>query len=340
MKAAIEAIKLFNIQGAVESIAPFGLGHINDSYSATIAGKLFLLQRLNTNAFQQPELVEKNLQNLLSKAPDLFPTHYKGINQSYHQTTTAGVWRLQELVPNSYSPTLLSLAELTEVSKAFGRFISEFITEKPKNYVESIPQFHSLHIRLHQLDDAIKNDKVGRKKSVQEEIQLVNRYRWIMTHLDVLVEKRLPERVCHNDAKAANCLLDINTKEFKRIVDLDTVGPGYVLYDFGDLMRSMLFNIPENHSDLSDLKLDHRRFEIMLESFLAECKNSLNEMEVDSLTFGGLYMTYIMAVRFLADYLNGDIYYKIGFSDENLVRTRNQLKILQLMDQEFAIQPS
>jgi len=336
MQVAKDAIKLFNIQGAVDSIAPLGFGHINDSYAVRVDKKGYLLQRLNTNVFRTPEIVEGNLSRILSYAPDLFPPHILGSDGQYHQSDGNSLWRLQEFVHDSYSPTKLVPNELGEIARGYGKFTAAFRSEDLSFYGEAIPRFHDLHHRLNQFEVALDQNSVNRANSVKAEIETIQAYAWIATRFDELVAKGLPPRVCHNDAKAGNCLLSRQSGQFLKVVDLDTVGPGYALFDLGDMLRSMLFNIPENQAELDGLRFNKERLNIIVDTFLSECEDSLQEIEFRSLTFGGLYMTYMMATRFFTDYLNGDIYYKTSHKEENLVRTRNQLKILGLMSEAFA----
>lgn len=331
MQVASEALKLFNIEGAIESVAPLGFGHINDSYAVVAGGCAYLLQRLNTNVFRQPEIVESNLASILEFAPELFPFHLKGTNGKHHQSDGQNLWRVQEFVTDSYSPSKLGLSELREIAKGYGRYTARFAQESPGLYKESIPQFHNLHHRINQFNTALDQNAADRMKKTTDEIEAINNFKWIAERFDELVANGLPLKVCHNDAKAGNCLLSEQSGQFLKVVDLDTVGPGYVLFDLGDMLRSMLFNIPENQLELDGLRFNQERFDTIVTSFLNECGESLEPVEIDSLAFGGLYMTYIMAIRFLTDYLNGDKYYKISHPEENLIRTRNQLEILKLM---------
>ena len=336
MQVAKDAIQLFNIQGAVDSIAPLGFGHINDSYAVRVGKRGYLLQRLNTNVFRTPEIVEGNLSRILSFAPDLFPMHIPGEDGQYHQSDGQSLWRLQEFVQNSYSPTELVPAELKEIARGYGKFTAAFKSEDLSYYGEAIPKFHDLHHRLGQFQSALDQNVANRADSVMREIKAIQDFSWIADRFDALVEQGLPVKVCHNDAKAGNCLLSKQSGQFLKIVDLDTVGPGYALFDLGDMLRSMLFNIPENQAELEGLQFDEERLKMIVDTFFSQCQDSLQEIEFKSLTFGGLYMTYMMATRFFTDYLNGDIYYKISHKEENLVRTRNQLKILDLMSAALA----
>ncbi|KYG78266.1 hypothetical protein AWW68_05735 [Roseivirga spongicola] len=336
MLIAAKALELYNIKGAIDSVAPFGLGHINDSFVVMAEGKKYLLQRLNTAVFPKPEVVENNLRRILSLAPELFAHHVLGKNGKYHQFDGESFWRLQEFVADSYAPEKLGLNELEEIAKGYGRFTASFSAENLSDYVEAIPKFLDLTHRLNQFEEALRKDKAGRKSKVSSEIEAVLSFQWVEDRFNNLVEAGLPHRVCHNDTKAANCLLAQPSGQFLKVVDLDTVGPGYAMFDMGDMLRSMLFNIPENDSNLSGLAFDNKRFETILNSYLKECSHALTPVEIETLPLGGLCMTYITAVRFLTDYLNGDVYYKVTFEGENLVRARNQLKILELMSEAIA----
>jgi hypothetical protein len=286
--------------------------------------------------FPKPEVVENNLRRILSLAPELFAHHVLGKNGKYHQFDGESFWRLQEFVADSYAPEKLGLNELEEIAKGYGRFIASFSAENLSDYVEAIPKFLDLTHRLNQFEEALRKDKAGRKSKVLPEIEAVLSFQWVADRFNNLVEAGLPHRVCHNDTKAANCLLAQPSGQFLKVVDLDTVGPGYAMFDMGDMLRSMLFNIPENDSNLRGLAFDNERFETILNSYLKECSHALTPVEIETLPLGGLCMTYITAVRFLTDYLNGDVYYKVTFEGENLVRARNQLKILELMSRAMA----
>lgn len=337
MQVPYDLLEKFNIKGAINSIAPLGYGHINDSYSVQVGEDHFLLQRLNTEVFQSPEVVEQNLRNVLTHAPELFPEHLYGENGNIHQLKEDEYWRMQEFVQHSYSPKELSLNELEQIAKGFGKFTHSMGSAKLSAYQEAIPDFHSLGFRLNQFRAVLEKDSKDRARFVKTEIEQVNSFQWIAQRFEQLKSEGLPERICHNDAKAGNCLLSKKNGQFLKVVDLDTVGPGYVMFDLGDMLRSMLFNIPENHAELEGLRFDPARYNTILDSYLSECGEILTALEVKTLGFGGLYMTYVMAVRFLTDYLNGDVYYKTSFKGENLIRTRNQLKILALMSDFFGL---
>ncbi len=334
MEAALKALQAYNIKGAITEIALFGSGHINDTYLIVAGKEAYLLQKLNQNVFQYPERIENNLRALLEKASDLFVKHYQTSAGTYHHKNEHGIWRLTNFVSGGYAPqTANKLHEVAEAAKGYGRFTTFADGLEKDKFTETIPKFHDLTWRLQQLDDAVKDDVANRSKSAKSLINTANDFRWISEKLRMLFLAGLPTRVCHNDTKLDNCLLAKLESSFCHIIDLDTLGPGSVLYDFGDLMRTTLSPTPENELDESKIELRSDYLDALQEGFLSTCNSVLNPLEKENLLFGGLYMTYIMAIRFLTDYLNGDAYYKISFENENFVRARNQLRLLELMSE-------
>ncbi|MBO3699675.1 phosphotransferase enzyme family protein [Roseivirga sp. E12] len=334
MKAALKALQAYNVKGVISGIAPFGLGHINDSYLVETVDQKLLLQKLNRSVFKSPEKIESNLQALLQAASALFTKHYKTAEGLYHTEADGSFWRLMDFIEDSYAPeTANGLIEVEKVAEGFGRFTAFSNTLRPENFKEAIPQFHSLSWRLEQLGEAIEKDIAGRLESCQDLVKKANSFRWIDAKMDDLISKGLPLRVCHNDTKLNNCLLSQSDHSFRYIIDLDTLGPGYLLYDFGDLMRTTLSPTEENEHDENLIEIRKDYLDVLLIGFSKESGSVLTDIEIQSLTFGGLYMTYIMAIRFLADFLNGDTYYKTSFEEENFIRARNQLRLLELMNE-------
>lgn len=334
MEAALKALQAYNIKGAVTEIAPFGLGHINDSYLVTANGHQYLLQKLNQSVFQSPETVESNLSALLNHGSDLFVKHYKTSNAMYHCQSADGYWRLMDFIDDAYAPeTAINLKEVERVAQGFGKFISFSNQLNPKDYRESIPKFHDLNWRLEELKSAVENDQAKRLNLCKDLVEKTGDFDWIQAKMDELISDGLPSRVCHNDTKLNNCLVAKSNHEFRYIIDLDTIGPGYVLFDFGDLVRTTVSPTAENELDESKIEVRKEFLAVLYQGFISESKSILTKAEIDSLIFGGVYMTYIMAVRFLADYLNGDIYYKTSFENENFIRARNQLRLVELMNE-------
>ncbi len=331
MKEALKALQSYNIQGAVGKIAPFGSGHINDTFLVETDRKQYLFQRLNQHVFQHPDKVEGNVKSLLKGNSDLFVKHYLTQCGNYHGNGQ-GVWRLTDFVDDAYAPlTADNLSEVVEASKGFGRFTLYANGLDANQFEETISQFHDLNSRLKQLNSALENGIPERLNKAEGLISQANSFKWISTKMETLIAKGLPVRVCHNDTKLDNCLLSKADYSFKHIIDLDTLGPGYVLFDFGDLMRTTVSPTKENELDQEKIQIRKSFIEGLKDAFLSECEAILKEVEKENLMFGGLYMTYIMAIRFLTDYLNGDVYYKTSFESENFIRARNQFRLLQLI---------
>ncbi len=334
MEAALQALQAYNIKGAITEIAPFGLGHINDSYLVKANDHQYLLQKLNQSVFQSPEIVESNLRALLNHDSGLFVKHHKTNSGNYHYHCDDGHWRLMDFIEDAYAPeTAVSLDEVEKVAEGFGKFTSFSNRLNPEDYRESIPKFHDLNWRLEELKSAVENDQAKRLNLCKNLVEKAEDFDWIQAKMDELISDGLQSRVCHNDTKLNNCLVAKSNHEFRYIIDLDTIGPGYVLYDFGDLMRTTLSATPENELDESKIDVRKEFLEVLYQGFISQSKSVLTKIEIDSLLFGGVYMTYIMAIRFLTDYLNGDAYYKISFENENFIRARNQLRLLELMSE-------
>ncbi|GAB5528120.1 MAG: aminoglycoside phosphotransferase family protein [Roseivirga sp.] len=327
-KAALEK---FQIKGAIKSVALFGGGHINDTYKVETSEAQYLLQRVNTDVFRNTEIFEANLRALLAGKSEVLVEHIATEEGRWLLVDKSGAWKVQVFDEDVYAPQLANdLRQVSEVARGFGKFTALGLSVDI--FKESIPDFHNLQWRLEQLDEAIENNAVGRRTEAQSLIDQANAYRWISEKMEALKGDGLPLRLCHNDTKIDNILLSRSSDRFKYVIDLDTVGPGYALYDFGDMMRTLLSPTKEAEPDVSKIELREDYYISLRDGFLSECRHCLTALEIESLAFGGQYMTYIMGIRFLADYLNGDVYYKVSHGEENFVRARNQLRLLTLMD--------
>jgi len=320
----------FGIQGAINEIAPFGLGHINDSYRLRSGDQHLFLQRVNTEIFTEIEAIENNLRLFFEHDNSIFVKHYSA-NGQYHLAYDGGVWRLTDFQTECYSPQMPEvLEELAEVAKGFGRFAKAAGALSPGQFQEPIPRFHDLSLRWQQLDDALSSASNDRLERARKYIELAQQnYRELDDELCQFIKSGLTERVSHNDCKINNCLLSKADRSFSFVVDLDTIGPGYLLYDFGDLMRTCLVKGQENEASTTNLYINPEAFDVLAKNYVQACGQELAEPEKSSLVFGGPYMTFIMAIRFLADYLRGDLYYKTSFAEENLIRARNQFFIFE-----------
>lgn len=330
MEEVLAALAFFPLKGKVEQVQPFGQGHINETFYVSTTNQNWLLQAVNTSVFQQPKLIEKQLNILLKHAPDVFVPHLLSKEDTFHITLHGKVWRLQLFMQNAYAPDLCNDQQREGVVKGISTFTQSMHTLSVADFQSTIPKFHDLSARLAQFAEAVANDPFQRLNGAKNIAQKLEKWKVLAKRFAVLVANGLPLRVCHNDAKAANVLLHKKNDRFARVIDLDTVGPGYVLFDFGDLLRSMLPDVKEN-AMANQVSISQKRAQEMRKHFLEGCGNVLNNMEIETLSFGGLYMTYLMALRFFTDYLLGDIYYRVQYASENLDRATNQCAVLEGM---------
>ncbi len=338
MDAVAEAAACFPIQGTVRSIEAFGSGHIHDTFRLITSEASYLIQRLNTDIFSQPASIfwnQKLIRPLVGQGLIVDGLHTKQGEPGLE--LAENLWRVQTFIDQVYGPQKAnSEKEVSEVAKGFALFDKACLALNPNQFKEVIPDFHKLSWRLQQFQEALAQASEERLEKAAELIQKVHSHTWIDDQMNDLWEWGLPVRVCHNDTKADNVLLKKDSEEFQFVIDLDTVGPGALLYDFGDLMRTMLSATGESEPNTDNITLNQSYFHSMAKAYKTVMWESITELEKSSLVFGGLYMTFMMGVRFLTDYLNGDVYYKVSFENENWVRARNQLILLEELNKKRA----
>lgn len=346
-------VNQFKTEGTVATITPFGSGHINDSYLVTTEPEEasdYVLQRINHLIFRNvPELtgnilkVTLHLRNkmlcMTSAIGDfqviqLTPTH---TGSFFVYDPDGNYWRLYNHLRESKSfDVVLNPALAYEGGKAFGLF--QYLTSdlETSSLYEILPDFHNIAKRLSTFRKAVTLDQVGRVNEVANEIAFIET-RSDEMHLILRLgeEGKIPVRVTHNDTKFNNILFNRENKAIS-VVDLDTVMPGYILYDFGDAIRTGASTGAEDEADLSRVNIDLDLFEAYSKGYLETALNFLNNAETDHLAFSAKFMTYIIGLRFLTDHIDGDRYYKIAFPGHNLQRARTQFKLLQSMEHHYA----
>ena len=349
-------VKKFLIEGDVELAKPFGNGHINDTFLITNSDKTcpdYLLQRINHHIFKDVEAVVVNI----SRVSNHLETKLKGDFKTFNSVeqvlilipTTTGVlfykdadgnfWRLYQFIKDSVSYDLVtSTKQAYEAGKAFGRFQLMLADMEPNLLTETLVDFHNIKFRLANFEKAVNDDKVGRLHEVADEITLIKEYEKFVCSLYQMGEDGLlPKRITHNDSKFNNILFD-KSDNVICIIDLDTVMPGYIAYDFGDAIRSLVNTAEEDEVDLDKIDVNMALFKAYTEGYLKEAINFLTENELKSLYFAVFLFPYMQGVRFLTDYLQGDTYYKIAYSEHNLVRTKSQFQLFkQLFKQKELI---
>jgi Ser/Thr protein kinase RdoA (MazF antagonist) len=346
---AIENIaSYFRVIGNITSVKPFGSGHINDTYRITTGtGKDYLLQRINHLVFKDVAGLMDNLVNVtrhltekLKDIPNSDPekevlTLVKTNDDGYYfKDTNGNYWRVFHFLNNTKSyDQVLTETQAFEGGKAFGRFQFLLADLDTDLIVDTIPNFHNIEYRLSNFDKAIAADAVNRLKNLSPEIEFINQRREQMCLILRLGQiGSLPKRITHNDTKFNNVLLDENDHA-QCVIDLDTVMPGYIAYDFGDAVRTIINTAPEDEPNLDLINLNIPLFAAYVKGYLPQTINFLTDAEVNSLINGALLLPYMQGVRFLTDYLDGDKYFKIHAPEHNLQRARAQFQLVRKLEE-------
>ncbi len=348
-----EAIAQFAIQGSLKEKIPYGNGHINDTFLLTyeVEGgeKQYILQRMNHNIFKNPQQLMENMVNVteyLSRAiqeqggdpqRETLNIVKTSSGDSYYKDSTGNYWRMFLFIDRALCLEMVeSVKDFYDSAAAFGNF-QRMLADYPAGTLhETIPNFHNTPSRFQDFKKAVEEDKLGRAKLAEKEIAFaLAREAETSALTGLLKEGKLPLRVTHNDTKLNNILFDEETKKALCIIDLDTVMPGLSLYDFGDSIRFGASTGAEDEQDLSKISIDLELFEAFTNGFLTGCAGSLTDKEIEMLPMGAKLMTYECGIRFLADFLVGDTYFKIHREGHNLDRARTQFKLVADMEAKW-----
>jgi Ser/Thr protein kinase RdoA (MazF antagonist) len=341
-----EIASQFATEGTIVRVEPHGGGHINDSYrlvNEADEAPDYLLQRINHYVFKDVELLMQNMvlvtDHVKAKIKTVYPDEVARRSltiipakdgRSFFRDPQGNYWRALRFIADHLVFESTSDKEIAyEGAKTFGAFttmLNDFPAEKVGTV---IPDFHNMKWRLTQLEESIRLDKADRLKVVKKEIDYVNSRARMMLTIHELGEKgAIPIRVTHNDTKISNVLFDKNKKGLC-VIDLDTIQPGYVTSDFGDGIRTLTNTGEEDDEHLERVSMDLELFEAFASGFLDSTRDILSETEKEALIYAALLFPYMQAVRFLIDYLDGDVYYKTLHEEHNLVRARAQFKLTQ-----------
>lgn len=339
-----QAIYAFSLDGKPCSCERYGMGHINRTYLVvTDAPHRYILQRLSREAFHDiPGLMEnvRAVTEYLARQTDdpraslhLVPTRS---GACFYHDADGEYWRLYEFVEDSLC---LQAAESPEdfyqSAVAFGSFQRMLRGFPAETLHETIPNFHNTPDRYRKFDAALHSDLLGRVAGVQREIDFVLARREEAGTLQRLREEgTLPLRVTHNDTKLNNVMLDAETRRALCVIDLDTVMPGLAAFDFGDSIRFGASTAAEDEKDLSRVHMNLQLYRTFVRGFIPAC-GGLTEAELDSLPWGARLMTLECGLRFLTDYLSGDTYFSIAYPEHNLVRARNQFRLVEDMEEKW-----
>lgn len=348
-----KALEQFAIDGSVKEIRPYGNGHINDTFLAVFqtgdGEKRYILQRMNHNIFKNPPLLMENVVGVtdyLRKAiltqggdPDRETLNVVRTleGKSYYEDQGHSFWRVFLFVEGTLClEKVESPKDFYNGGAAFGNF-QRMLAEYPAGELhETIPNFHNTPSRFQDFRRALEADRAGRAALVRPEIEFaLSREEEISVLTDLLKKGELPLRVTHNDTKLNNILFDRATGRALCVIDLDTVMPGLSLYDFGDSIRFGASTGAEDERDLSRIELDLELFEAFTEGFLKGCGGKLTRREIEMFPMGAKLMTYECGIRFLGDFLEGDVYFKVHRENHNLDRARTQFKLVADMEKKW-----
>ncbi len=326
----------------IMQILPFGNGHINTTYKVDLrgTGKSYILQRINTGVFKDPWGIARTHQQLqriiLSKEHPimiaaLIPT---SDGQLLYEDSDQGVWRMTSFIDDSFTLEVVTEPwQATQAGIAYGWFAQTCSDLDPETFTEAIVNFHRLSFRIIQLNDAIKNDVAGRLDGVKDIVSFFKSREASLSHIEQLVDQgSIPVRVVHNDPKINNLMFKGN--KAVAVIDLDTVGPGILFYDYGDALRTSASTAEEDEKELGKMTFNIEYFTAFTRGYLPQVKDILSPDEMEHFHQAPLLMTYIIGIRFLADYLNGDLYFKTAYADHNLVRCKTQKKLIESIEQQ------
>ncbi len=341
---------VFQCPGEYRGARPYGEGHINHTYLVDTTEGHYILQQVNGTVFAQPENVMDNvvavtdhLHNRIAAAGGdarretltLLPT----AEGKYYWVTEQGeLYRMYRFIDNAVCyQTVENARVFYEAAKAFGRFqqmLSDFDASVLK---EIIPDFHNTPVRYAQLMEAAKNNAAGRLQECEAELAFAAaRKDELGRVVDALRDGTIPTRVTHNDTKLNNVLFDGDTDEGLCVIDLDTVMPGSLLYDFGDSIRFGASSAPEDETHLEKVEMLPELYEAYVKGFLEVLGKDITPAELELLPFSAKLLTMECGMRFLADHLNGDVYFRINYPGHNLDRARNQFKLVADMEAKMA----
>ncbi len=332
----------FALKGTVKEVAPMGNGLINDTYRvSTEEGTDYVLQRINNAIFKDVDLLQNNI--------DCVTKHIRGklvqageqdvdrkvltfipVKESGKTWTCDGgsYWRVSLFIPDAVTVETVNPEYSYYAGKAFGEF-EAMLADIPQQLGETIPDFHNMELRARQLKEAVEADAAGRMASpeVQEILAVMEKHIADMCMAERLYrEGKLPKRICHCDTKVNNMMFDKGGNVLC-VIDLDTVMPSFVFSDYGDFLRTAANKVAEDYPDTSKVAFDIDIFKAFTKGYLESASVFLTPAEVDNLPYAAALFPFMQAVRFFADYINGDTYYKIAYPEHNLVRTRNQMAL-------------
>ena len=350
-----DAVYAFGFGNQCSYVKPFGEGHINETYAVYMPDHdgndvpLYVLQRININVFKNPDQVMDNIFGVTEYLRSIIRRDGGDLDReslsyiktksgdSYFEDEKGQPWRCLHYVPNSVCYQQVEKPEqFYQSALSFGHFLKQLGDYPAESLYETIPQFHDTRKRFRDFEDAQRKDVKNRARLCRQEIDFVlSRKDDCGVLMNQLEEGKLPLRVTHNDTKLNNILFDQDTDKGLCIIDLDTIMPGLAANDFGDSIRFGASTAEEDEQDLDKVHFDISLYDIYVKGYLEMAKDVLTPEEIKSLPWGARLMTLECGMRFLADFLQGDVYFKTAYPEHNLVRARTQFRLVKEMEEQF-----
>ena len=346
-----EAAAAFATDGEAVSCQRYGSGHINDTFRLICEKHPYILQRMNTDIFQDPVSLMRNIEGVTTFLrqevmknngdPDRETLNLIRTREGapYYVDSRGNYWRMYLFIEGATCYNLVEKPEdFYQSGKAFGHFQRLLAHYPARELAETIPGFHDTPGRFRAFRKAVEEDICGRASEVQNEIQFVmDREQDMGLAMDMLAKGELPLRVTHNDTKLNNIMIDDKTGKGICVIDLDTVMPGLAMNDFGDSIRFGASTGAEDEIDLSKVSCDMELFDLYAKGYIEGCGGKLTKKEIELMPMGAKVMTFECGMRFLTDYLEGDHYFKIHREHHNLDRCRTQFKLVEDMEAKWDI---
>lgn len=346
-------VKQYDFDGELIEHKAFGSGHINDTiklvYMKNGREKSYVLQRINTEIFTKPEELMENIvkvtdflrKKIKENGGDPERETLKVIKtkdgKNYAKDHEGGYWRVYDFITDAISYEKVETADdFYQSAIAFGNFQNLLADFPAEELNETIADFHNTKKRYETFKQSVENNLSGRASEVQDEINFILERKDLADYFtDLQDEGKLPIRVTHNDTKLNNVMIDKDSKKGICVVDLDTVMPGLAMNDFGDSIRFGASSALEDEKDLDKVYLDLELYEVFTKGFIEALDGRLTDIEIDLLPHGAKVMTYECGLRFLADHIDGDKYFKIAYPGHNLDRARTQIKLVADMEAKW-----
>ena len=337
MDNLLKILEAYNIEDSDFSLRKYGSGHIHTTYLLDNGEAQYILQAFNNKVFRFPERISGN-QNILGthlgrkKLPFALPLPLRNKMGEFFTSYQQELFRLFPYIAGITKDAVDLPDQAYLAAEAFGTFTSTFLEVPTAGLQEPIVDFHNLTLRYQQLLDSIRQTALPIDPDLQELIDFyIGQYGLVEQYH--AYQKNLPLRVTHSDTKINNLIFEENLKHVNALIDLDTIMAGYIFYDFGDLVRTVACTKDESSQNWNGIKVDLEKYRSLIAGFSKPLQSRISKQEMASLPYGGEMMTYIMGLRFLADYLNGNVYYHINYPLQNLHRAKNQQHLLKSLQE-------